>query len=64
MLEKMDTVFEITDEERLVLQYCEQRISEMKEEKAALTAASKSISHDIRRYLKMVEDIRQGTLPL
>ena len=54
----------MTEEEKAVLTYCEKRIAEIKDEKKALTAANKSASAELKRYLKMVEDIRQFQLDL
>lgn len=52
------------DQERIVIEYCEKRIAEIKEEKRALSAANKSASAELKRYLKMIDDIRQLDLDL
>lgn len=54
----------MNEQEQTVLEYCEKRVAEIKDEKKALSAANKSASAELRRYLKMIEDINQFELDL
>ena len=52
----------MSEKEQAVIEYCESRISELKEERRQLAALSKKASFEIKRLVKVMEDVKQLTL--
>lgn len=52
----------MTEKEQAVIEYCESRIKDLKEERRQLAAASKKCAFEIRRLLNVMEDIKKLNL--